>query len=662
MNELTQYLPNSFPSVPNFLVVWRPVLSQDPESRFKVDKSSLNLRTVGVALASLGALVGTLASQSNGSPQYLFLDAEDASSLCCLISFIFVKIYRGLENYRAAHSATEMAIQDYMQNKSKGVPTDVMEYLVTNPKALRKLLAQPNVNLAKTEIKNGHTLLEFCIEEKQNTSLRYHPDRARNLFLSLQLIVQNEAHLTPVQVLKLARLSDFYFRQILITALSNDKIKSRDFTPDQIYDLWYLVADDTLASLLINKGFAIDTKNKTGESLLDSLLRNSFQRREMFYYEKIKFLIKHGAKLPEDNARIEIKEKGSETFKEKGSKTLSKTFKKWIETIDGFKVFLDLCKSETTNLNIPKESRILSLAPAIDVRGRCDDFKVNMGVIAGRILIVANPIFYTISAVLAIQFSTSLPLCLMGVVPLLFVYERSRAVKALNKIAIEVFQRPLVRYTELEYIAKNSALIDQLIQKNANLLNSDEYGRTLLNVLCEDNPYSSLQKVKFDTKLANFKKIADKMLEQISSDDAQKKKLFIKAAMSIHGEYVAYLIEKKWVEAINFSDEEQFNLWTGLGDTKTAQILKDGGFNPNVKDKGNGYTPLMRVLASSHDRTYYSNITPYQHAEALIKAGADPSVRVKRSGKEDVTCSSLVKGTDNLKRLIDDALSRKTNS
>jgi len=662
LSGFTQYLPR-FPEIPNFLAIWRPVaFEKDRNSRFEVDDTALILRTAAVGVVSLTALAASLTRESVRSSPSLPVILDLASIFSTPIIALVGSIYIAWENSRAVNSATKQAIKEYMDSKNDQVPKEVMVYLVTNPTAMRMLLAQTNVDLTKVDSTDGKTLLDHSIDRANICNV--YGDNRSMLLLSLNLLIQKADSLSREQILKMfprtpSRFDEFDFTPVLITALENDKIKPTDFTNDQIHDLWTRIETDkdALAQALIEKGFSIDALSEKNLTLLHSILQNNFEKGGSLQNpEKIRFLIKHGASLPKDDTLIEIiRNNGGD------KEIIRKTYGEFLQENQELKIFLEHSKPQKKPLEL--QSRIWSLSPSIDVGGKYNSFKVDKDCIFIRSLVIAFPIINTLSFVLAIQLATPLPLCLLAAAPLLYKYDYSRAVKALNKIAIEQFQNTSVSTAQLEYIASDGVLIDQLIKENADFLISDDNGRTLFDTMIQNERlFSPLGHLKFEARFANFVKIADATFNQISSSEELRKKMFVKAVASSHCQYARYLLEKNWVNVGDFTREEQFDLWTKMGDPGTATILKNAGFDPNVKNMENerGFTPLLYVL-QHHVRSLSAN--RYQIVKALLEADADASatmeVRQTLDTTKTVNCLILTESSPQLNGLIKKALENK---
>ena len=100
-----------------------------------------------------------------------------------------------------------------------------------------------------------------------------------------------------------------YARRYLFYALVTDKIKPSDFSPKEIHRLWRRFDHEKFGKLLVAKGFAINALNKKGKTALISVLKSQFTNRPIFgrldIQERLIFLLKNGAVIPQDDDCIE---------------------------------------------------------------------------------------------------------------------------------------------------------------------------------------------------------------------------------------------------------------------------------------------------------------------------------------------------------------------
>ena len=134
-----------------------------------------------------------------------------------------------------------------------------------------------------------------------------------------------------------------------------------------------------------------------------------------------------------------------------------------------------------------------------------------------------------------------------------------------------------------------------------------------------------LKAAAFDKKFEIFKELADTALTH-SSPLSLKKEYFRVAAASGHDRFVEYVGHISNLQPTNFDPEEIFSCWINCNDRGTVEILRDFGFDPNLKNS-NGLTPLLKVL--QHQRLYGKDFTEFNHVAALLDAGADPEATAK---------------------------------
>lgn len=174
----------------------------------------------------------------------------------------------------------------------------------------------------------------------------------------------------------------------------------------------------------------------------------------------------------------------------------------------------------------------------------------------------------------------------------------------------------------------------------------------------------------FWKNLQRVDKVGDGLLDQITNINILK--LFLKKNVGIKStlkdgttlfqsiinrkdsKALEYVLKSNEVKAGNFTPEEQIEFWTKKPDPKIAHLLKDFGFDINVKDS-KGVTPLHALLTKASELiSHYSHCTNLetlndlnllvseyaQHINLMLNCGADPRMEVGIDKNKTLICNA----------------------
>ena len=97
-----------------------------------------------------------------------------------------------------------------------------------------------------------------------------------------------------------------------------------------------------------------------------------------------------------------------------------------------------------------------------------------------------------------------------------------------------------------------------------------------------------------------------------------------------------YILKNKLVTPGDFDSTEQVKIWLRLGSIKASELLKQYGFDVNVRDE-NRHTPLLKLVIEAPSTFYFgAGLDLGAHVTALLDCGADPLTPflVEENGKK----------------------------
>jgi hypothetical protein len=257
------------------------------------------------------------------------------------------------------------------------------------------------------------------------------------------------------------------------------------------------------------------------------------------------------------------------------------------------------------------------LTPAV----KQDSCNVDHDLLFSRIYTIAIAIIGT-AGILSAVFPAAIiaiplfPILSMGIVFLdMWIAERAANVKAVNE------------YLKMSYPSKSATFRIQhnfkaaqlLIDKMGDLNKINEEGLRLLEYAPDINVFELLT-----SHGANIKTL-----------DKNGISYFERAVANENPAYLDSILRNSLVKPEDFNPTEQIKFWTNLGSVKAAYLLKQFGFNVNVRDN-EGYTPLLRVV-KDHALIPFRMVRKLgieAHVTTLLNCGADRSITVLEAGIE----------------------------
>jgi hypothetical protein len=95
--------------------------------------------------------------------------------------------------------------------------------------------------------------------------------------------------------------------------------------------------------------------------------------------------------------------------------------------------------------------------------------------------------------------------------------------------------------------------------------------------------------------------------------------------------YLEYILKSKKVKPDDFDPTQQVDFWTNLGSIQAGSLLKNYGFNVNVRDKKE-YTPLLKIVKEASIMLYMRKLGISAHISTLLNCGADRSMTIDDNG------------------------------
>ena len=115
-----------------------------------------------------------------------------------------------------------------------------------------------------------------------------------------------------------------------------------------------------------------------------------------------------------------------------------------------------------------------------------------------------------------------------------------------------------------------------------------------------------------------------------------------RAAEETNAAYLRYLLKTHQITPQNLSANEQVDLWVNIGSGQAGHLLRQYGFNPNIRDD-RGYTPLLTVVKRPY-RYSTGGLCSGAHVNVLLQCGADKFMTVVDS--DGVTKNAMQLSTD----------------
>ena len=353
---------------------------------------------------------------------------------------------------------------------SDPIPPCVDLYLKQNVSALQKLVLQlPNSELSKFTEK--YSFLQDISNGNASRILHYQ----QTYFPVFKLLVdkgvplKTEDHNYLLTALQCPSCFSLY-------AVEASTIKPQDFTPEEQIACWRNVNNDEVAQALIKKGFNINVKNNRGMTpVLAAILGEynyTYQRERL-----LSLLLANGAALPNFKMLITLQQDNIQASKGEVIKkqvTLEEFLK---ESYPKLLTILQQASSlrnqqvadhmsEISRLSDFEPSTFAIWKPAISIGGWSEVFKVRDRAILGRTLLSAIS-----TSMLFVPVAIMTPAYLPVILPFIAVpyacykFERYRAIKALDELAIKEFQTIFPPSQVTEYIIYRESVINQLAEK-----------------------------------------------------------------------------------------------------------------------------------------------------------------------------------------------------
>lgn len=635
-------------SVLSALAIWRPAVYQTPSQGsiqtlkdFKVDETSILFRTAAIAIAGIALTVRSIMSFSPYTSLFAY-------GLYPIIHGTYI-----YEHRRGIKEINQQVIKLFF-NQNYVLP-ETKEYIKTKPEVVAALLADFKTDRTVEKESKLKDLFESLIAKTDKTSLS---EEYRAFVTSLKVFIDNKDLFSSSLFVKVF---ESQYLEVKIYALEKDAVKSQDLTPEELFDCWTHVEDHNLAHLLVQKGFDINVQNSQGETPLMWAIKFDLDNsdREINRKQTILSLLKGGAQVPDLNSTIQVKAKtkveGVEIEQLQDIRIID-FLKKDPVIAEAFLQAISY-QSNTANSNSfttksnKSEGLLFCLKfwkPAVCTNVGTFEFGVKDNHIFIRSLMVALPILggWPFALLCPAYIPAMLPFVAMPF--LWYKYDWSRATKALNEVAVQQFQHMFPSARASQHVVLNESAIDQLIANQADLTKLDDNGKTLWDLICQQDSYSNgLIKLSTAVKCSIFIKLADQFFAS-NVPKEQKCRSFLIAVKSAQPAYVEYLLKSGKIKASDLSAEQQFECWMSLKHTRMATVFKNYGFDVNVVN-ATGHTPLLACLNKFFFKfSSYDLLDEYQYVQTLLNNGANPRayVDVQRRVKLDTCVTKTMTAID----------------
>lgn len=430
-------------------------------------------------------------------------------------------------------------------------------------------------------------------------------------------------------------LSDNIFR----SAVDNDRVKSEDFSFEQICALWIQAAenyqyrtDTSVGPLLMKKGFDVNSVDSEGYTLFERVLVDfNLKDRQLGIPNTmidssplIIFLLAHGAKLPDLTKKLP-----TGTPNTNPQSTIGEFLNDSFFYTAQIKPIIDYYTKEAskTKEQMPPEGftspdikpAFWNLrAPAIHIDGRSGKFQTKAsrllavplmaGVLAGVTLALAIPTVTSIAIPIIIAVGTQL---------LVYKFESKRAHAALSKKALELYQHIFPWTQVFKYILcdPEGEFLKKLIKENADLRKFDSHGKKLWTMALSA---SFSHKPSFKTLCT----LADGLFQQTENGLSEEQFYdFLEAIEANRTDIVNYLLNEK-VDPRKMTEQQQYLCWSAFQlSSSRVQLLVEKGFNINA-----AYATGETILVSSIVRVMGKEVDADLFAK-LLELGANPDTR-----------------------------------
>lgn len=253
--------------------------------------------------------------------------------------------------------------------------------------------------------------------------------------------------------------------------------------------------------------------------------------------------------------------------------------------------------------------------------------KVDHSLLFDRVRIVALTALQFIAAICVIGVAVSMPpvtiiLGCAGVLSIavtIIFADPLLSIRASNAKAVEEYLTKKNPSLDATFVIQHSlSAAKLLISKGGDLKKINENGDALLDYF----PNFDVFKLLVDHGAYNQDRPISRFHDPI----------FLRFTRHENPAFLEYLLKKKIISTKSFSNDDQCYMWTTIGSVKTAHLLKEYGFNPNVRDNS-GRTPLMKV--ATDDFMLSHELSPASKAKILLECGADKSLTLlDRNGSE----------------------------
>ncbi len=586
------------------LVFWHPAVNdtaiiQKDLTRFKIDKEALLIRSIAIpALAGLAA--------------YVLLKA---SLLLLVPSFIFAAaVLWNFENWRATKLLDQLAVELF--NSSDIVPSDAVYYatkslttiqmLMNFPETLKKPDISTGLNLTETILKDLKICNDFEKKEKFSNGLKalidagtFHTGGVNHVLLSI--LLENELE----------------YRELIVHAIENDALVRNDFTDQMVRKLWSEVNEcrnADVAFLLIQKGFEIDVKNKDGRTLL-------YEAVEKNALGEVCFLLKYGAKLPEDI------EESSASKKPLSSYLRNKpTFRRALGQVK------ELQGQDLLRYKDDDPSSYHFWKPAIKIGASGDILQINNNTIMKRVFAISLSAMLMLKALSMVPTSGILPLTFTAIaIPIVLIYywwEYLRVTREMHALALKEFSNPFPSSNIAKHIASDSELMKELLSSSSTAaFKLDETGKTLWDYICKNNGDKEGELIG-SNRFTIFKALANAHFVEYGQhflSEEEKKNHFLKLLKSNQYLMIEYVLKDCKMRVGDFDDAFQFECWQNVNTPEMVRLFVQFGFNINVRS-AEKLTPLFWFVTNERSPLLI---------KALLENGADVNAIVKSNSKKN---------------------------
>lgn len=195
--------------------------------------------------------------------------------------------------------------------------------------------------------------------------------------------------------------------------------------------------------------------------------------------------------------------------------------------------------------------------------------------------------------------------------------------KAADRKAVqEYLQKETPSASARKRICDNIRLAQELVNKD-NINKRDAEGQYLLSPYKYKNPEGLFQAVARNG--FNFANPLPGHLDNPSS-------FFSELVENNHVEYLEFLLKNKFVTPDQFSPTQQFVLWKDITTAKPAQLLREYGFDINIRAQVEGHghhfltTPLLYAVHPVNYIPAANKIGRAAYVRILLECGADPTM------------------------------------